>query len=306
MTGSILVPLLAAVVVFILVVYVGYLVVLRREEASKRRALALVTGYASNDVHRAIAEAKRENSLLRSTAIALGRRLTTPKQRDRIAHHALYAGKSDPGAAEDIIARKAVFGIVGLLLGFLLGAAGTGTWWLMVPVLGIGAFYVPDLLMYNAGLKRTEEIGKRLPDALDMLNLCVESGLSFQAAMSQVAANQSGPVAEEFGLALQEMQLGRSRAQALTALAGRTRQEDVQRFVSAMLQVDKIGVPVATVLREQAKEMRAKRYARAREQAQKVPVKILMPLMLCFLPALFVIILGPAAYSIYLVFTETL
>jgi tight adherence protein C len=73
-----------------------------------------------------------------------------------------------------------------------------------------------------------------------------------------------------------------------------------------MLQVDKIGVPVATVLREQAREMRAKRFARAREQAQKVPVKILMPLMLCLLPALFVIILGPAAYSIYLVFTETL
>ena len=101
------------------------------------------------------------------------------------------------------------------------------------------------------------------------------------------------------------MQLGRSRGEALSAMAGRTRQVDVQRFVSAMLQVDKIGVPVATVLREQAKEMRAKRYARAREQAQKVPVKILMPLMLCFLPALFVIILGPAVYSIVQVFSST-
>ncbi len=147
---------------------------------------------------------------------------------------------------------------------------------------------------------------RKLPDALDMLNLCVESGLSFQAAMSQVADNQTGPVAEEFGVALKEMQLGRSRAEALSALGGRTRAEDVRRFVSAMLQVDKIGVPVATVLREQAKEMRAKRYARARELAQKLPVKILMPLMLCLLPALFIIILGPAAYSIYQVFTETL
>jgi tight adherence protein C len=70
-----------------------------------------------------------------------------------------------------------------------------------------------------------------------------------------------------------------------------------------MLQVDKLGVPVATVLREQAREMRAKRYSRAREQAQKVPVKILMPLMLCFLPALFIIILGPAVYSIVQVFS---
>ena len=306
MATSVLIPLLAAIVVFILVVYLGYLVVQRREEAAKRRALAMVTGYASNDVHGAIAEAKRQDSLLRVTAVSLGRRLTSHKQRERIARHVLYAGRNEPGAADDILARKVLFGLVGLLLGLLLGWAGTGTWWLMLPVLALGGFFVPDLLIYNAGLKRDEEMAKKLPDALDMLNLCVESGLSFQAAMTQVAANQSGPVAEEFGIALQEMQFGRSRGQALASLAGRTRQEDVQRFVSAMLQVDKIGVPVATVLREQAKEMRAKRFARAREQAQKVPVKILMPLMLCFLPALFVIILGPAAYSIYQVFTETI
>ena len=124
--------------------------------------------------------------------------------------------------------------------------------------------------------------------------------------MTQVANNQTGPVAEEFSVALQEMQLGRSRSQALEAMAGRTRQADVQRFVWAMMQVDKLGVPVAAVLREQAKEMRAKRYARAREQAQKVPLKILMPLMLCFLPALFVIILGPAVYSLYKVFSEVI
>ena len=168
------------------------------------------------------------------------------------------------------------------------------------------AFFVPDILIYNEGLKREEEMTKKLPDALDLLNLCVESGLSFQAALTQVATNQTGPVAEEFSVALQEMQLGRSRSQALEAMAGRTRQEDVQRFVWAMMQVDKLGVPVAAVLREQAREMRAKRYARAREQAQKVPLKILMPLMLCFLPALFVIILGPAAYSIYQVFSTDL
>ena len=303
---STLIPVLAALVVFILIVYLGYLVVLRRDEAAKRRSLALVKGYASQDVHTAIQRAQQEDSLLRSTAVLIGTKLTSRKQRARIAKHVLYAGKNDPGAAEGILARKVVYGIIGLLLGLLLGAAGTGTWWLMLPVLTVGAFYVPDLLIYNAGLKRDEEMAKRLPDALDMLNLCVESGLSFQAAMAQVAANQTGPVAEEFGIALQEMQFGRSRGQALASLAGRTRQEDVQRFVGAMLQVDKIGVPVATVLREQAREMRAKRFSRAREQAQKVPVKILMPLMLCFLPALFVIILGPAAYSIYQVFTETI
>lgn len=301
---STLMALLAAAVVFVLVVYLGYMVVQRREEAAKRHSLALVKGYASNDVHTAIAAAKREDSLLRTTFVALGSKLVTRSQRARIERNVLFAGRNDPMAADDIIARKVVFLIIGVLLGLLLGVGGGGMWWLALPVLAIGAFFVPDLLIYNEGLKRDEEIAKRLPDALDMLNLCVESGLSFQAAMTQVAQNQSGPVAAEFSVALQEMQLGRSRGQALESLAGRTRQQDVQRFVSAMLQVDKVGVPVATVLREQAKEMRAKRYARAREQAQKVPVKILMPLMLCLLPALFVIILGPAAYSVYQVFTQ--
>jgi len=300
-----LIALLAAGLVFALIVYLGYLVVLRREQAAKRHSLALVKGYASNDVHTAIAAARREDSLIRTTLVNLGSRMVTSKQRERIQRNVLFAGRNDPTAADDIIARKVVFLVVGALVGLLLGYAGGGVWWVMLPILGIGAFFVPDLLIYNQGLKRDEEIAKRLPDALDMLNLCVESGLSFQSAMTQVAQNQSGPVAEEFSVALQEMQLGRSRAQALEAMGGRTRQQDVQRFVSAMLQVDKVGIPVATVLREQAKEMRAKRYARAREQAQKVPVKILMPLMLCLLPALFVIILGPAAYSIYQVFSET-
>jgi tight adherence protein C len=301
-----LIALVAALIVAALIVYLGYLIVLRREEAAKRHSLALVKGYASHDVHTAIAAAKAEDSLIRTTLVAVGSKLVTPKQRQRIERNVLFAGRNDPLAADGIIARKVVFLILGALVGLLFALSGGGAWWLSIPILGVGAFFVPDLLIYNSGLKRDEEIAKKLPDALDMLNLCVESGLSFQSAMAQVAANQTGPVAQEFSVALQEMQLGRSRGQALEALAGRTRQQDVQRFVSAMLQVDKIGVPVATVLREQAREMRAKRFARAREQAQKVPVKILMPLMLCLLPALFVIILGPAAYSIYLVFTETL
>ncbi len=203
-----------------------------------------------------------------------------------------------------MLVRKTIYLLIGVTLGVLMGYAGTGWWWLAAPGFALAGFFLPDLLIYNAGIKRDEEMRKRLPDALDLLNLCVESGLSFGAALEQVATSQKGPVAEEFAIALREMQYGRSRGQALEALAGRTRQEDVQRFVSAMLQVDKLGVPVAVVLREQAKEMRAKRFARAREQAQKVPVKILMPLMLCFLPALFVIILGPGVYNIVQVFSN--
>lgn len=301
---SVLVALLAAAAVFILILYLGYALVKRREEAAKRRSLAMVAGYATNTVHEKIQEAERHDSLIRTAMLGLGMRLTSKTSRQRLERQELYAGRNDPGALEDALVRKIVFLVVGFLLGFLLGYRMGGMWWLLFPGLTALGFFLPDILVYNEGLKRSEEIAKRLPDGLDMLNLCVESGLSFQAAMSQVATNQTGPVADEFGIALQEMQFGRTRAEALLAMSSRTPQEDVHRFVSALLQVDKIGVPVATVLREQAKEMRAKRYARAREQAQKVPLKILMPLMLCFLPALFIIILGPAGYEIFQVFSQ--
>lgn len=299
-----LIPLLAAIVVFVVIVFVGVLIVRGRDARIKRRSLALVTGYASDDPHSALVRAEQQDSLVRSSVVLLGSRLVTPGARRRIERQSLYAGMNDPAAVENVVIRKVVYLVVGAVFGTLIGMLLGGLWWLAVLVLGVFAFFVPDLLIYNAGLKREEEMTKRLPDALDLLNLCVESGLSFQAAVTQVASNQTGPVAEEFSVALQEMQLGRSRSQALEAMANRTRQEDVQRFVWAMMQVDKLGVPVAAVLREQAREMRAKRYARAREQAQKVPLKILMPLMLCFLPALFVIILGPAAYSIYQIFSD--
>jgi tight adherence protein C len=300
-----MIPLVAAVMVFVAIMIIGILIWQWQLGAAKRRSLALVTSYASADVHQAVVEVEKQESIVHAAMVGIGNRLVGRKSRDKLTQSALYAGETSPDAVEAVVTRKIVFMTVGGLLGLLLGLNSGGIMWLTFPGFMVAGFLVPNLLLYNRGLKRDEDIALHLPDALDMLNLCVESGLSFQAALGQVASNQTGPVAEEFALVLQEMQYGRSRGQSLSALSGRTRQADVHRFVNAMLQVDKLGVPVATVLREQAKEMRAKRYSRAREQAQKVPVKILMPLMLCFLPALFVIILGPAAYSIAKVFSGT-
>ena len=300
---GILIPLLAALAAGALVYYLGWLIIKEREARVKQRSLAFVTGYASHDPAKALAEAEATPSVSRAIVIGIGRRLTTQKGRRRVEQMAYYAGLNEPLIADDTLIRKVLFLVIGFLIGLMLAMVGGGVWWVLPLLFGIAGFWVPDLLIYNKGLHRDEEMGRALPDALDLLNLCVESGLGFQAALAQVATHQDGPIAEEFTVALQEMQLGRSRGQAMEAMAERTRQQDVRRFISAMLQVDKLGVPVATVLREQAKEMRAKRFTRAREAAQKVPLKILMPLMLCFLPAMFIVILGPAAYSIYVTFT---
>ncbi len=192
-----------------------------------------------------------------------------------------------------------MLGVKGLGL-LVLGGIGTlyGLPSMGVTVLagGIGAacgFYLPDLLLLNAGQKRQERIRAGMPDALDMLTVCVEAGLGFDAALAQVARNSQGPLAAEFARALQEIQIGAPRTQALRAVVARTSVAELRAFVSALVQAGELGVPVAQVLREQAKEMRTRRRQRAEERAQKVPIKILFPLIFCLFPALFVVILGP-------------
>jgi tight adherence protein C len=160
------------------------------------------------------------------------------------------------------------------------------------------AFYAPNIILYQAAYNRSERILKELPDALDLLVISVESGLGFDAALSQVARNTQGPLADEFFRVLQEMQLGTSRSDSLRALADRTDVSDLRGFITAMVQADSFGIPVANVLRIQAREMRTRRSQRAEESAQKVPVKILFPLIFCILPVLFIAILGPAVIQI--------
>jgi tight adherence protein C len=139
---------------------------------------------------------------------------------------------------------------------------------------------------------------RALPDAIDLLTISVESGLGFDAAVAQVARNTEGPLAEEFARMLQEMQIGRGRSDALRSLAERTNLPDMRGFVSAMVQADAFGIPVGQVLRVQSSEIRVKRRQWAEEMAQKVPVKILVPLIFCILPTLFIAVLGPAGISI--------
>ena len=146
---------------------------------------------------------------------------------------------------------------------------------------------------------RADKLRRALPDAIDLLTISVESGLGFDAAVSQVARNTEGPLADEFARMLQEMQIGLSRTDALRSLAERTNLPDLRAFVSAMVQADAFGIPIGQVLRVQSSEIRVKRRQWAEEAAQKVPVKILVPLIFCILPCLFIAVLGPAGISIF-------
>jgi tight adherence protein C len=183
-------------------------------------------------------------------------------------------------------------------LGALYGLRAIGMLIVGGAVAAAAGFFLPDILLYNAGVKRQEKIQKALPDALDMLTVCVEAGLGFDAALAQVARNTTGPLAAEFSRVLQEIQIGKSRSLALRALTERTTVPELRSFVSALVQAGELGITIADVLREQAKEMRVRRRQRAEEKAQKVPVKILFPLVFCLFPSMFIVILGPGALSI--------
>jgi tight adherence protein C len=156
----------------------------------------------------------------------------------------------------------------------------------------------PNLYLYQKIYDRSNRMQRELPDAIDLMTISVESGLAFDAAVQQVARNTEGPLAEEFSRVLREMQIGKGRAEALRALAERTNVDDLKSFVTAMVQADSFGIPIANVLRIQSSEMRTKRRQRAEEKAQKVPVKITVPLIFCILPCLFIAVMGPAVIHI--------
>jgi tight adherence protein C len=229
--------------------------------------------------------------------VGVGRRLTPKDYAERIQGKLDVAG-NPPGMTVDRIVSLKVVGIgVGIVGGVLLGllidlstvklvlAAGVG---------GVVGYYAPNLYLYQKGHDRTGQMQRALPDALDLLSISVEAGLGFDAALSQVARNTEGPLAQELARVLQEMQIGLGRSAALRALGERSTLPDLRSFTSAMVQADSFGIPVGQVLRVQSAEIRLKRRQRAEEQAQKVPVKIMIPLVLFILPCLFIAVIGPA------------
>ncbi len=222
----------------------------------------------------------------------LAERLSSTGTSDRLARLLDKAGNPVPWTVERVMGAKGATLLLGAVFGLVIFGLGTG------PVvasllLGGACFFLPDLLVYNAGLRRQDKLLRGLAEALDMLTVCVEAGLGFDAAILQVARNVTGPISGEFARALAEIQIGKSRADAFAGLGERTSAPEVKNFVTALVQADRMGLPVAAVLRGQAAEMRVVRRQRAEEQAQKVSVKILFPLLLCIFPAIFVVVIGP-------------
>ena len=151
--------------------------------------------------------------------------------------------------------------------------------------------------------ERQQAIQLELPDTLDQMTIAVEAGLGFESAMARAGANGTGPLAEELVRTLQDIAVGQPRREAYLALADRTGVQDLRRFIRAVVQADQYGVSIADVLRTQAQEMRLKRRQRAEEKAMQIPVKVIFPLILCILPTLFIVLLGPAVMDMIAAFS---
>jgi tight adherence protein C len=236
------------------------------------------------------------------SGLARGARLFSPSgYRNKLGLRMAAAGHPRGMSADRFLTAKAlaVLGVVGFLLAVALVASSSIRATIVLLIIFVpAAFFLPDLWLSLVTTERKNLIRKALPDMLDMLTISVEAGLGFDAAIAKLIKNTSGPLSKEFGRMLQEIQAGVSRKDALKHLSERTDVSELNSFIMAMIQADVFGVSIGSVLRTQAKEMRVKRRQSAEERAQKAPVKIVFPLVLCILPATLIVVLGPAILSV--------
>src|SRR5258707_2439189 len=192
-----------------------------------------------------------------------------------------------------------------ILLTFLMGGGAFLLFFVVTkqtPVNAIGltvggallGYFLPALQLKGQITRRQNNIVKALPDALDLLTICVEAGLGFDAAMGKVYDKWDNDLAVAFGRVLQEIQLGKIRREALRDMASRMDVPDVTSFTAAIIQADQLGVSISKILRIQSDQMRVKRRQRAQEKAQQAPVKMMIPMVLLIFPSIWIVLLGPS------------
>lgn len=219
---------------------------------------------------------------------------------DSVHTKILRAGLSNKIRAEEFVTVQVVAAVASLVLGLTVAVLGHSSLKLRILlffVLGLVGCVGPRAWLTGRADRRSGQIAKELPDVLDLLTISVEAGLGLEAAMESVCHDLDSPLGHEISRTLQEMNLGLSRGQALENLKNRNDVEDLSTFILVLTQADVLGMPIGRVLRTQADEMRDRRRGRAREKAAKLPVKILFPLMMFILPALMVVVMGPAAIN---------
>ncbi|MFN8019731.1 MAG: type II secretion system F family protein [Acidimicrobiales bacterium] len=274
------------------------------EKATVRASLRQLDGYEVDNV--------RDQELLRPLSeravapvmerlVTFGKRFSPDGYSEKVRGRLQASGNNSHEAVDRFIAIKVVgvalvpvaiilvFGVLHMkgMMGLIVGA-----------LLGAVLVFGPDAILNRRVEERQHDIKTKLPDVLDLLVISVEAGLGFEQALDRTVSSVPGALTQEFARMLGEVRAGASRAQAMRAMEKRTDVPELRSFVLAILQADTFGVSIGRVLRAQADEMRIKRRQAAQEKAQKAPVKMMIPMVFCVFPALFVVVIGPAIINI--------
>jgi len=230
----------------------------------------------------------------------------TPQASLASIKHQLEVAGNPPGIepatfyVSKFLAAGGVFGLV-ILLASVSPADSALSWSAGVPkILAIAAggaglgFYLPTMMISSRATRRQNEIIKSMPDALDLLTVCVEAGLGFDQAMQKVSEKWENELSLAFARVIQEIRLGKIRRDSLRDMAERMDIPDMTSFVAALIQADQLGVSMAKVLRIQSEQMRMRRRQRAEKQAHEAPIKMLIPMAFLIFPSIYIVLLGPA------------
>lgn len=234
-------------------------------------------------------------------------RLTPAQTLTRTRRNLELAGASRRISTTEFLSiRFVLMGVLGAgAIVFASTSQSLSTLWkiIIIPAGAIAGNYLPVLWLNSRMKQRQKEIIRALPDVLDLLTICVEAGLGFDAAMARVVEKWDNELTRAFGRVLQEIRLGKLRREALRDMADSVDVNDLSTFVAAVIQADQLGVSIAKVLRIQSEQMRVRRRQRAEEEGRKAPVKIALPTVLLIFPSLLIPILGPAALQVMNIFS---
>lgn len=290
---------------------VGYLAYIGLRDNPERDPLQeRLAQYAERDVPQTLEEIELSLSFKDRIAVPILRkiaettaRFTPEKQLEEMRTLIELAGLAGSLEPTTFFAMRIAATIGSALVAFLLFFVFTDTATtnaLLYTAGGAGLGYFFPLLWIRSKIsKRQTEIQKALPDALDLLVICVEAGLGFDTAMGKVYEKWDNDLAIAFGRVLREIQLGKSRREALRDMSARMDVPDVTSFTAAIIQADQLGVSMATILRVQSDQMRVKRRQRAQEKAHQAPVKMMIPMVLLIFPSLWIVLLGPAGIILF-------
>ena len=258
-------------------------------------SLRLETRSSSGRTAKAVAS---ESRLVQAGA-RLVRRFSPKENIDKLERAVQQAGQPEDYSLDRVLALKLAGSVIFGSAALIYFAAKPGLFGFIAVIIGIvGGYVVPGMSLSTRAESRRDKVRASLPDAIDQLAVIVRAGLSVDSALLRVSESLHGPFADELRRVVQDIQLGVSRTTALRAFATRMDIPELSSFVRSLTQADALGIPVSDTLMMQANEMRLKRRQRAEEAAMKLPVKILAPTMACILPALMLVVLGPAVLQL--------